>query len=233
MKDKLKKGDKVKVWSLQSFHGGGFLNGKNAVVFQDQYEGDSVFVSVERKIKGRNVLDSTYEVYRKQLELIESNNKDLCDWRDGAFYPCNDFEPKKDSVGIFCRGCKATINKPIPVPEVVIKNNGGTFAGIKGNIDYLWVGDNMEQEFQPLAILKIKLINNDPDWVPVSEIELTDETAKFRPMVIFNSSNLDGTQDEIEKLFGICEDNYAYTRERAGMGIGYYRLATISDLEDS
>ena len=37
MDRKFKKGDRVKVWSLQSFSGGGFLKGEPAFVKQDQY----------------------------------------------------------------------------------------------------------------------------------------------------------------------------------------------------
>lgn len=62
----LKKGDIVKVWSLQSFHGGGFLKGSIALVRQDQ-TGDSVLLIVNRK----PFLDISYEVYDKQTELIK------------------------------------------------------------------------------------------------------------------------------------------------------------------
>lgn len=64
-----KKGDVVKVWSLQSFHGGGFLKGKQGIVKQDQI-GDSVLVSVERNFGGEYRVDPSYEVYAKQLELV-------------------------------------------------------------------------------------------------------------------------------------------------------------------
>ena len=62
-----KKGDRVKVWSLQSFFHGGFLKGEPAVVKQDQ-TGDSVIVAVVRNIGGVYKLDESYEVYDKQLE---------------------------------------------------------------------------------------------------------------------------------------------------------------------
>ena len=63
------KGDVVKVWSLQSFSGGGFLDGVEAIVSQDQI-GRSVLVAVERNIGGRVKVDPSYEVYPRQLELI-------------------------------------------------------------------------------------------------------------------------------------------------------------------
>jgi hypothetical protein len=66
-----KAGDKVKVWSLQSWSGGGFLNGKEAIVRQDQGSVDSVLLIVDRMIGGREQTDHAYEVYARQCELIE------------------------------------------------------------------------------------------------------------------------------------------------------------------
>jgi hypothetical protein len=66
---KYKEGDIVKVWSLQSFTGGGFLNGTEGIVKQDQ-TGDSVLVSVARTFNGKKRVDPAYEVYEKQLELV-------------------------------------------------------------------------------------------------------------------------------------------------------------------
>ena len=62
------KGDLVKVWSLQSFHGGGFIDGRIGVVRQKQ-TGQSVIVHVHRS--GVPLTDS-YEVYAQQLELVEA-----------------------------------------------------------------------------------------------------------------------------------------------------------------
>lgn len=67
-----KKGDLVKVYSLQSFFHGGFLNGEVGVVYQDQV-GSSVLVTVNRNMGNMEYrLDYSYEVYEKQLELIVS-----------------------------------------------------------------------------------------------------------------------------------------------------------------
>jgi len=72
-------GDVVKVWSLQSFHGGGFLDGEPAIVRQNQI-GNSVLLIVSRKPsralinKEYNysyVLDTSYEVYNQQIDLVE------------------------------------------------------------------------------------------------------------------------------------------------------------------
>lgn len=74
--ERFKRGDIVKVWSLQSFHGGGFIDGKKGIVRQDQ-TGNSVLVIVHRKVNlgkpfpHNNSIDSSYEVYARQLELVQ------------------------------------------------------------------------------------------------------------------------------------------------------------------
>ena len=65
-----KKGDAVRVWSLQSFYHGGFINGTEGIVSQDQI-GDSVLVSVMRNFNGEYKSDKNYEVYPQQLKLIK------------------------------------------------------------------------------------------------------------------------------------------------------------------
>lgn len=69
-----KRGDVVKVWSLQSFNHGGFLKGVTAVVRQNQHEASSVLLIVPRKINGVRMLDTSYEVYEEQIKLIEKTN---------------------------------------------------------------------------------------------------------------------------------------------------------------
>lgn len=69
---KYKRGDRVKVWSLQSFSHGGFLEGEPGLVRQDQGEtGRSVLVILTRKINGEYMLDSSYEIYAQQVEMVE------------------------------------------------------------------------------------------------------------------------------------------------------------------
>jgi hypothetical protein len=81
---KFKKGDRVRVWSLQSFSGGGFLNGEPAVVRQSQFqEGDSVILAVVRKKDGVYKLDKSYEVYAKQCELLEEAPKPKSEYSEG------------------------------------------------------------------------------------------------------------------------------------------------------
>lgn len=76
-------GDVVKVWSLQSFSGGGFLDGETAIVRQTQ-TGKSVLLIVSRKppydlvndiYKYSYVLDTCYEVYSQQIALVRKARK--------------------------------------------------------------------------------------------------------------------------------------------------------------
>lgn len=69
-----KTGDRVKVWSLQSFAGGGFLCGEPGFIRQDGC-GPSVFVCLFRKINGRRSFDETYEVYTEQVKKVSK-----CEW---------------------------------------------------------------------------------------------------------------------------------------------------------
>jgi hypothetical protein len=66
-----KKGDVVKVYSLQSFSYGGFLNGEEGIVSQDQHgEQGSVLVAVKRNFDGVYKIDPSYEVYPEQLRKV-------------------------------------------------------------------------------------------------------------------------------------------------------------------
>ena len=78
-----KKGDRVKVWSLQSFSNGGFLNGEPAIVRQSQI-GDSVILCVVRNFDGDYKLDKSYEVYAKQCELIKENPKSKINYQKAS-----------------------------------------------------------------------------------------------------------------------------------------------------
>ena len=70
-----KKGDVVKVYSLQSFFDGGFLKGEEGIVYQDQLPNDSVLVTVKRLIDGKRRVDPSYEVYQEQLRLVGKATK--------------------------------------------------------------------------------------------------------------------------------------------------------------
>lgn len=65
----IKKGDRLLVWSLQSFSHGGFLKGEPAFARQS-LDGDSVILCVMRNFNGEYKIDESYEVYIKQVESV-------------------------------------------------------------------------------------------------------------------------------------------------------------------
>lgn len=73
----LKMGDRVLVWSLQSFYYGGFLKGEPAFVKQDQ-NGDSVILCLVRNFNGDYKIDESYEVYREQTVKIDKHQWGAC-----------------------------------------------------------------------------------------------------------------------------------------------------------
>jgi hypothetical protein len=77
MEHTIKKGTWVRVWSLQSFHGGGFLKGEIAFLRQSSHGKDSsLMLCVVRNIEGEyKVGDSCYEVYRQQCEILEDQSR--------------------------------------------------------------------------------------------------------------------------------------------------------------
>lgn len=68
-------GDRVLVWSLQSFSYGGFLKGEPAFVRQDQHSEDgSVILCVIRNYNGKYKIDESYEVYPEQVKLVNKSD---------------------------------------------------------------------------------------------------------------------------------------------------------------
>jgi hypothetical protein len=69
----IKKGDRLLVWSLQSFSHGGFLKGEPAFARQSS-NGDSVILCIIRNFNGEYKIDESYEVYIKQVESATKDN---------------------------------------------------------------------------------------------------------------------------------------------------------------
>lgn len=76
----MKKGDRVLVWSLQSFSQGGFLCAEPAFLRQSSNsvnsKNNSVILCVIRNFDGEYKIDTSYEVYIKQIEKVEKK-----DWK--------------------------------------------------------------------------------------------------------------------------------------------------------
>lgn len=143
-----------------------------------------------------------------------------CEWKDGKFEACDEFKPFHDSVGYFCRGCKETITKPKPELETIIKKSGGTYAAMDKNIDYLFINcEELKKKEIPLDFSNRKF------WKPISEIEITDEISKLRPMVVVDNS--------IMKLIAVQLNERGYKYHFLSNRSDDCSLATVSDLEGS
>lgn len=154
-----------------------------------------------------------------------------CEWKDGRFEPCEKFNPKVTANGQMCYCVSCDINIMKPEPQAIIRKSGGTWVAK----DYMndWFCDNPEH-------MK-KLLFDYPDffettaqerdyflcasfWKPISEIEITDEIALLRPMVIDEVDS-----DGLETLFAARGASVWTDVNSAGM-LSNYRLATVEDL---
>jgi hypothetical protein len=70
MKERYKKGDRVAIYSLQSFHGPGFYKGHPGTVKQDQYSGSVIVVPDPYTTPGGTKSQESYEVYPQQLRRL-------------------------------------------------------------------------------------------------------------------------------------------------------------------
>jgi len=169
-----------------------------------------------------------------------------CIWEDGKLNRCNDLNNAYNGNYIydthntiklvsaynnnefitlsFCPFCGADIRKPDPI----IKKSGETWVARYEDVDYLWICKNGVSD--PLLI-NTNSIKNPLLWKPISEIEITDEIAKLRPMVVGKY------YDSIAKLLyqnKSLGDRNCVILEKTGVinCTGLTRLATIEELED-
>ena len=109
-----------------------------------------------------------------------------CEWKDKIFYPCDNFDGRflerdlpdnKDNPN-YCLYCKTDIRKPEEKPLIV--KSGGTLVAHFEGVDYLCIDPNNTTGTIEAFKNQLKLSNI---WKPFSEIILTDEIAKLRPMI--------------------------------------------------
>ncbi len=175
-----------------------------------------------------------------------------CKWVDGEFKPCLNmtgfFERRENIIGFtkdkafygkgisnFCPSCGADIRQP--EPEVIIKKSGGAWVSRFEEIDFLLIStsnftiENVKTHFE----LYIQGLNC--DFKPISEIEITDEIAKLRPMVIRACSN---KKEKLRTLYAVLKTIVFFRYVIEGnlpcnsevVSDIDYRLATVSDLTD-
>lgn len=166
--------------------------------------------------------------------------KNKCEWiqlKDLSciFKPCDGFNGKiiegfystdedNFSIDTFCKckQCGADISKPEENP--IIRKNGDTWVARFDGVDYLWTWKG-EPSLSPPSGYFLSCIPS--YWKPFSEIELTDEIAKLRPMVMSDVMKL--------KLLCVLPNRQNQVVVEQGELINAYplrhiRLATIDDL---
>jgi hypothetical protein len=164
--------------------------------------------------------------------------KDKCEIREKLFSPCKGMTTVLESdiaaKGSFilsdykkCPCCGVSLK---PEPEVIIRKSGETWVGKLNEKDYLWTGEILEDEFQPRAILKSRLLKGDGNWELISEIEITDEIAKLRPMVVYTHIGIN-IYNRKSMCIAVIEGTVRTLKGQDS--VGKYRLATVSDLEEN
>lgn len=125
----------------------------------------------------------------------------------------------------FCPVCGADIRKP--EPEVIIKKSGETWVALFDGVDYLYTKDDSKEPYFLTTSTKVPRV----EWKPISEIEITDDIAKLRPMVV-------GFKSELRKLYAVTEHGrYIISGKMLGSKADSIddidgRLATVGDFDD-
>lgn len=158
-----------------------------------------------------------------------------CEWKDGKFIGCctynmmykitddgHSFNPTLESYHEFnfCPYCGESIRKP--EPTVTIKKSGETWVAQYDGADYLYNGISQEEPIFWCIDRDSKEIS--VKWKSISEIKITDEIAKLRPMVI-DSVNYAG----LELLIAV-KGASIWTEVTCADMLSNYRLATVGDL---
>jgi len=169
--------------------------------------------------------------------------RDKCEWKDGKFYPCDNFDPENgnrhhDGYMVYCRGCGKSIDKP--EPEVIIRKSGGTLVARINPVDFICL-DPEEHEVLKNNLSEVEteegIILAFPHiWKPISEIEITDEIAKLRPLVVWTYDRRVSNLCTLYAVNGMEFPCVCYNHESDEYD-GYVkdecRLATVSDLEET
>lgn len=112
-------------------------------------------------------------------------------------------------------------------PEVIIKKSGGTWVARYDGVDYLYTKDDTKEPYFLTTSTKVPR----REWQTISEIEITDDIAKLRPMVMILDN---GYENCIEKLIAVDPSEEFFKHITISCDcFKYVRLATVSDLEES
>jgi hypothetical protein len=177
---------------------------------------------ISRTIVGYTGNQLTYQEF---MDLYGTKNKvlrcDKCHWMSAV-------------NAKYCSQCGTKF--PEPEPQVIIKRSCETWVARYDGVDYLCfdelIGSKKLPDNETVTSQFLKTIGT--VWKPISEIEITDEIAKLRPMVILTANpNTYGIDEGVQMLTYI--DNETITAKHMvciRSSIKSIRLATVADLED-
>ncbi len=122
----------------------------------------------------------------------------------------------KDIIENYFAICETKPSQPI------IKKSGETWVARFDGVDYLWINN-----CEPRQDVTERMLLESTSWKPISEIELTDEIAKLRPMVKIeqNQGTLYGYLEDSDRYNSIVIDRYKDLNAFKDA-----KLATIDDL---
>ena len=169
-----------------------------------------------------------------------------CEWENNRFYPCEGLTKNRHYVTdsgclvndlnfttsyTHCPFCGADIRKP--KPTVTIKKSGGTWVARYDGVDIMCTEQNAYSAHEMQIGIRdgdttklIKMVAKgeikSKKWKPISEIEITDEVALLRPMVVAG--------DYVETLVYVNKD-YCMT-DAEPYQLKHVHLATVADLEE-
>jgi len=171
---------------------------------------------------------------------------DKCKWKDGKFEACEEgaeYFPNgsncfnlhgNEYIGIpYCPFCGTNILMPEPAEPLIVKS-GETWVAYDKGKDFLCVTKELNGNM-PCFISGQSGFTKDSGWKsftgPNRDItELTDEIAKWRPMVMCGDD-----KDIICKLYGITEDRRIISLNKYNCIVPWrtVSLATAHELQES
>ncbi len=168
-----------------------------------------------------------------------------CEWKDGKFIACelwlknriHDFHHYVREDVTYCPFCGADIRKP--KQEVIIKRSGQTWVARYEGVDYLAINSSRFGCVGRMCMTDnegVKELIEEGVIKPISEIEITDEIAKLRCLVMWK--NLGKNSDKMV-LYGVnnkidsgCFVYHVKNDDLDRWNIKDLCLATVDDLED-